>query len=119
MRNLEALRERFLRDGWPVQVGGIASNLARLARLPEHLAQREQVEDLLLESEYFIEWAVPRIPTESQEKLVELQILLALWRRAQPNPWADPLKKAQVRRQAQEWSDRVLEMSGLLSNPPA
>jgi hypothetical protein len=118
-KNLEALRERFQRDDWAVQLGNIASNLARLAKLPEHLAHRERVESLLLESEYFIEWAVPKAPMESQEKLVDLQLQLALWRHAQPAPWFDPLKRTQVRREAQEWSDRVMEMSGLLSSSQA
>lgn len=114
MRSFEVLRARYLRDSWPIQLGGIASNLARLARLPQSLSQTERVENLLLESEYFIEWSVPLVPKDSREKLVELQLQLALWRRAQPLPWHDPLNREEVRRKAKEWSDRVLEMSGLL-----
>ena len=47
-------------------------------------------------------------------ELVELQIQLALWQLRWTKIWADPEQRMEVAAQAQIWSDRILERSGLL-----
>ncbi len=111
MKNPEQFKERFQRDNWRVRLGGLASNLARLTDFVETPAHGHLVDTLLEESEHFIEWTAPEAPSEVQATLVELQIQLALWRRNLPN--------LAFGQEARAWSDRVLEMSGLLSNSPA
>jgi hypothetical protein len=54
---------------------------------------------------------------EKAADLVELQVQLARWQFGWSNIWADDGQRMNVAEQAKIWSDRVLEMSGLLSEP--
>lgn len=110
MRNPGLIKERYLQDDWRVRLGGLASNLARLADFAENPAHRQLVDTLLEESEHFIEWTAPDAPIEVQAKLVELQIQLALWRRKLPD--------TTFGQEARKGSTEILEMSGLLSALP-
>lgn len=114
MRDRTAIRERYLRDELPVRLGGLAANLARIKSFSDHPDHRDVVESLLDESKFFIEWIVPDAGLDLQEKLVELQIQLARWQRAWADIWADPVRRTAIAEQARAWSERVLEISGLL-----
>jgi hypothetical protein len=114
MRDYTTVRERYVRDALPVRLGGLAANLARVTSFSDHPDHRDVVERLLDESKFFIEWAAPEADLEVQAALVELQLQLARWQRVWADIWADPVRRADVAEQARVWSDRVLEMSGLL-----
>lgn len=114
MRNLTAIRERYLRDELPFRLGGLAADLARIKSFSDHPNHRDLVHNLLNESKFFIEWTVPNAGLETQAALVELQVQLARWERALAKIWTDPVQRATVAKQAGVWSKRVLEMSGLL-----
>jgi len=49
---------------------------------------------MLEESQYFIEWTAAEAPAEMAEELVNLQVLLALWRLAWPEAQNSPLHAA-------------------------
>ncbi|MBI4531564.1 MAG: hypothetical protein HY709_08570 [Candidatus Latescibacteria bacterium] len=114
MRNQEAIRERYLRDALPVQLGGLAANLARIASFLTLPDNRELVAGLLEESTFFIEWTAPDADLETQATLVELQIQLALahyrWLEHPPTPE----EQAKLAEQACAWSETSLALSGLL-----
>jgi hypothetical protein len=114
MRKQAAIRERYMHDELPVRLGGLAANLARVKSFSDHPGHRDVVESLLEESKFFIEWNVPGVELELQTALVELQLQLAKWQQAWSDIWADPAQRAAVAEQAHAWSERVLEMSGLL-----
>lgn len=114
MRHRQAIKERYLQDPLPIQLGGLAANLARIHSFADHPDHRDVVERLLEESKLFIEWAAPGAELEVQVRLVELQRLLAHWHLAWAKIWADPVQRAAAAEQAQDWSQQVLEMSGLL-----
>jgi hypothetical protein len=114
MKDQKSVRERYLRDELPVRLGGLAANLARIKSFSDHADHRDVVERLLEESKFFIEWTVPDAGLEVQAELVELQLQLARWQRQWETLWADPVQRAAAVGQAQEWSKRVLERSGLL-----
>jgi hypothetical protein len=114
MRDLTAIRERYLRDELPIRLGGLAANLARIKSFSDHPDHRDVIESLLNESKFFIEWTVPDAGLDTQAALVELQLQLARWQRAWADIWADPIQRATVAEQARVWSERVLAMSGLL-----
>jgi hypothetical protein len=114
MRNWAAIRERYLRDSLPIRLGGLAANLIRIKSFSDHPDHREVIENLLDESKFFIEWAAPEAEIDLQVELVALQLQLACWQRSWHDIWADPLRRAAVREQAQTWSERVLKKSGLL-----
>jgi len=114
MRDLTAVRERYLRDNMPVRLGGLAANLSRIGSFATHDAGCEAVESLINESKFFIEWTAAEAESNTAAELVELQIQLARWQRNWPEIWTNLSQRSKVAEQASVWSQRVLEMSGLL-----
>lgn len=114
MRDWSAIRERYLRDALPVRLGGLAANLARVSSFADHPDHCGVVERLLEESKFFIEWTALEAGISSQAKLVDLQIQLAHWQHLWKRIWDDPGRRAGIAEEAGAWSQRVLEMSGLL-----
>ena len=115
MKYSSALRQRYLRDPSPVRLGGLAANLARIESFSDHVEHRDAVRSLLEESKFLIEWAAPDVRLDLLAELVELQIQLARWQLNWIELWSDAERRMAVAAQAQVWSRRVLEMSGLLS----
>ena len=114
MKDWTVIQERYLRDALPVRLGGLAANLARVKSFSENPEHRDVVESLLEESKFFIEWTASNVEPDFQKELIELQLQLAQWQRIWSDIWEDSAQRENVTRQAQIWSKRVLEMSGLL-----
>lgn len=112
MNDAERLRARFLRDPVPRRLGALAADLARVASGAVRPAGAEAVARMLEESQLFIEWTAA--DTEVAAELVEIQVAVAVWRRAWPKAQQDGALRACLALQAQQWSDRVLAYSGLL-----
>jgi len=117
MKDWNALRERYLKDDLSARLGGLAANLARIKSLVQRGASSNTVEYLMRESKFFIEWTAMDAGIEKAADLVELQVQLARWQFGWSNIWEDDGQRMNVAEQAKIWSDRVLEMSGLLSEP--
>ena len=115
MRDWTAIRQRYLRDDVPIRLGGLAANLSRIKSFAVHEAGREAVESLIDESKFFIEWTAAQAESQTAAELVELQVLLARWQHNWSRIWADPAQRSQIAEQSSIWSNRVLNMSGLLS----
>jgi hypothetical protein len=115
MRDWTAIRERYLRDGLQIRLGGLAANLSRIKSFAAHEAGREAVESLIDESKFFIEWTAAQAESHTAAELVALQIELAQWQRNWAHIWADPAQRHQIAEQSGNWSKRVLEMSGLMN----
>jgi hypothetical protein len=115
MKDWTIIRERYLRDALPIRLGGIAANLARIKSFSNHAANYVVVESLLDESKFFIEWTALDAEVNVAAELVELQIQLARWQRSLARIWADPTQRMQIAEQSRFWSERVLDLSGLLS----
>ncbi|MCC7358505.1 MAG: hypothetical protein IT317_03460 [Anaerolineales bacterium] len=115
MENPELIRERYLRDGVPTRLGGLAANLRRIQAFTRQESGREIVASLLDESKHFIEWTAREAELETAAELVALQGQLARWQTQWPAIWPDPARRAALGEQARQWSDRVLELSGLLA----
>jgi len=113
MKDWMPIRERYMRDGLPVRLGGLAANLSRIKSFAGHDANREVVEGLIDESQHFIEWTAAEANVSTAVELVELQAQLARWQHNWANIWADPTQRHQMAEQSSAWSKRVLEMSGL------
>lgn len=114
-----AVRARYMRDGLPIRLGGLATNLMRIASVADHPANRQVVDSLLEESKFFIEWTAPDASLDKQAALVELQIRLAVWQLRWHPDSTDPAQRARLAQEARVWANRVLEMSGLLSEKGA
>jgi len=113
---MSAVRERYMQDGLPVRLGGLAANLMRIGSVADHPGNRLVVDSLLEESKFFIEWTAPDTSIDKQEALVELQIRLALWQLRWYPDSNDPAKRAHLVREVRAWATQVLEMSGLLGD---
>jgi len=113
VKNLEAIRFRYLKDDLSIRLGGLAANMARIASFSEHTANWNAVNRLLEESKFFIEWLVPDAPPELQEKLVDLQIQISVWhlKLLENNDNSGTRKK--MADQFRIWSNEVLSVSGL------
>lgn len=115
MRDWNALKERYLRDALPIRLGNLASNLARIKSRCQNQANRELVESLLKESKWFIEWTAKDFEVEIAAELVDLQVQLACWQYSWGRIWEDEEQRMKVAEQAKIWSEKVLNMSGLLA----
>ena len=114
MKNWNALKDRYLSDLLPNRLGGLSANLARIKTLTGKAISQNTIEYLIRESKFFIEWTAMDADIDITVELVELQIQLALWQLRWTKIWADQAQRMEVAAQAQIWSDRILERSGLL-----
>ena len=108
MRDLPSLKHRYESDSPAIQLGGLASNLTRIA----WHAQRNgrPAASLFRESKYFTEWAAPHCAPEQQALLAQVQLALALWEQG----WGGVLDPAQIAQEAQDDSARLLSSAGLV-----
>ena len=113
MINKERKRERFLWDPLPVRLAGLAADLARVASSARHPTGAESVAAMLEESQYFIEWTAVESALDVAAELVDIQRLIALWRKAWLETQQYPIQRTLLSVQAKKWSDQVLGYSGL------
>lgn len=114
---VQEIQERYMEDGLPIRLGGLAADLARVVSFSKNPGSAPVVASLLDESMYFVEWSAPDLlPGRLDEaaQLVDIQRGLAHWYLNWDEAQHDPAQRAQLAEQAQAWSDQVLKMSGLL-----
>ncbi|MBD2385434.1 hypothetical protein [Cylindrospermum sp. FACHB-282] len=114
-QNLDEKQAHFQRDNnIPNRLGHIAANLARI-RSFSHIAYKEAVTSIISETKWFIEWTAAEIEPLQAEELVNIQVQLAMWELSWDDIWVDEKVRTEVAEQSGVWSERVLDMSGLLS----
>ncbi len=114
MKNLEGRRKRYLRDPLPIRLGGLAANLGRISSLARGGISDTALEVMFEESLYFVEWTAADAEPEVAAALVDIQLLLALWRKAWPEAQQHKAQRTLLSVQARKWADQVLDYSGLL-----
>jgi hypothetical protein len=112
-QNLDKKQARFQNNNRPNRLGHIASNLARVRSFC-NIAHKEAVVTVIDETQWFIEWTAFVIKPEQAEELVNIQVQLSLWKSTWDDIWSNATLRAEVAQQADIWSQRVLNMSGLL-----
>jgi hypothetical protein len=111
MANWSAIEASFLRQSHPQQLGELASSLARLKSWSQKNASREIVPVLLEENLLYLRL----IQQQSYiAQLSQIQDLLIEWQRDWSSICTSPIEVANLASVAAAWSDRVLDMSGLL-----
>ncbi len=115
MKNLAEKRARYVSDSIPRRLGALAADLARVASSARRAEATESVALMLDESRYFIEWVAAETEPEVGAELVDIQIMLTLWRSAWPEAARHPNQRTLLSFQAKKWSDQVLDYSGLLN----
>jgi len=114
MKEIERIRERFLKDTSSVRLGNLAANLSRIVSFSQDSKNSKVVESLLEESKNFIEWMATDYELQVQSELIELQIKLALWHLQWHSILADSQKLSKVRNEIEKLSKRLINLSGLL-----
>ena len=113
--NLDEKKARFQNEDVPHRLGHVASNLARI-RSFFNSAYKKAVKVVIDETEWFIEWTAAEIEPEQAEELVSIQVQLARWQMNLDNIWLDEVHRAEIAKQAEIYSQKVLHMSGLLDS---
>ena len=106
MRDLERMRDRYLRDESPVRMGNLASSLLRLSNWVRMGQKDEAIIDLMREVAWFMEWNGDLASSE----LADMQREICRWRRIWPIEQARTILVFR----AHQMSNRVLELSGLV-----
>lgn len=113
-QKLDEKQARFQSENTSNRLGHIASNLARLRTFCT-TAYPEAVVMVADETICFIEWTAAEIEPEYAEELVNIQVQLARWKLKFDRLWSNESERKNMSKQANTWSQRVLDMSGLLS----
>lgn len=114
MKNLNDIRERYLKEPFNKRLGHLASDLARISALLGNSKNKEAVDDILEESKFFIEWTVSEAPSDVQTLLSEMQIKLAQLHFHLLHQKENPTEIDHLKRITKTWSEQLLEISGLL-----
>ena len=104
-----------MQDDLATRLGGLAANLSRISSFSDDIRHRKQVEDLISESKYFIEWTTSHAKITDQEQLVALQLELARWLLRLEREWENESVRGELAESARTRSDEILQMSGLLA----
>jgi hypothetical protein len=114
MIDKEQKRERFLRDPIPRRLGGLAATLGRISSSARRLTDPAVVQGMLEEAKYYIEWTAADTEPETAAELVSMQTLITLWEKVWESAFQNKTQRALLSIQAKQWSDRALDLSGLL-----
>ncbi|WP_026736123.1 hypothetical protein [Fischerella sp. PCC 9605] len=109
MPNWNAIEASFLNQPYPQQLGELAATLARLKSWSQKNASREIVPVLLAESLLYVNLLQKQSHVNNVE-LTQLQELLQGW----VNQGDKLTEVANLASISATWSERVLDMSGLL-----
>jgi hypothetical protein len=114
MKNMEKLRERFLRDSLPRRLGGLAATLGRVSSSARNSTDPAIVSNLLDEAKHLIEWTAADTEPETAAELVQMQTMITLWQRTWNEASQNPKQRILLSVQAKGWSDKAVDFSGLV-----
>jgi hypothetical protein len=117
-QKLDEKQARFQSFTTSTRLGDIASNLSRIRSFVQ-VAHKEAVVSVISETTWFIEWTAAEIDPELAEELVNIQVQLAGWELSWDSIWNNETAISEVVEQSHIWSERVSDMSGLLSESVA
>jgi hypothetical protein len=106
MKDLKRMRERFIRDGSPVRMGNLASDLLRLGKWIQTGHNDEAIVDLMRQIAWLMEWSGDLASAE----IADMQREICRWRRV----WPVERVRHILALRAFQMSNRILEWSGLL-----
>lgn len=115
MRNWNKTKERYLKFDLPHQLGHIASTLGRISSQIRLDISLDGLLATIQEGKHFVEWTTPNFDAEIRDELVELKQLLDGWYHQPLILGSDCDTRSTIAEQAQSWSVRILNYSGLLS----
>ena len=115
MKNREALKERILREPMPNRFGELAAALARFATVSAKYPERPDiVVQLLNEPLCYAECLATDSAVPLQAELSEMYSRLVEWERDWQQINANEIQRRTVIKQVREWSEQMLDASGLV-----
>ncbi len=107
----DILKAQYLQANQETQLDSLVLNLTRIQLLARSGTDESVAHHLVRESQFFIEWAVPRIDLETDvtfaTELVDLQRLLSRWKLNWSELWVSEPKRQEIATLAQQWCDRI------------
>jgi hypothetical protein len=98
MKDIEAMKERFLQEDVSVRLGELAVNLSRTKSRCQNDANRDVVKSLIRDSMYLIEWTAPEMDIDTAAQLVDKARALSRWKLNWESIWFDTTQRTQVAR---------------------
>lgn len=114
MRDEAVLKKRYLRDAIPIRLGNMASSVKRLGYFILLNKYDETVLQLIQECRLFSLWTFPEVNLETKTELDALQGDLKTWENNFQTSNGDELWRAEIASACERWSNRLLDLSGLL-----
>jgi len=108
--------DTFIKESPARQLGALAATLGRIASSAEKTARTKAIIPMLDECLQFIEWTLSSQPDKAERELVEISVMLKLWRDSWEYAQANELLRALLSVQSKKWSEQILESSGLLNS---
>ncbi|AUT03660.1 hypothetical protein CLI64_26515 [Nostoc sp. CENA543] len=115
MPNWSAIEASFVNQTHAQQLGELAACLARLNSWLEKSANRDLVPLLIEESLVYLSLIKQKNEINNFE-FNELQNSLQTWKQEWLNIWDKPKETAHIRVTVSNWSQQILDMSGLLTS---
>jgi hypothetical protein len=109
--SLETLKTQYLQQDISTQLRELVQKLVQIKALAQASTEEQRVQDLIRESQFFIEWIVPALNLDTElelaTELIELQRQLSRWKLNWSALWSNPAERLQIAKDVQEWSDRL------------
>lgn len=107
--------DTFLKETPARQMGALATTLGRIASSAEKTARAKAIVPMLDECLQFIEWTLSQQPESAGRELLDLKMMLKLWRDGWELAQANEYLRTLLSIQAKKWSEQTLAYSGLLT----
>jgi len=118
MTDFTLQQQSFAKNDIPTRLHQLAENLSQIKKLYVEGSHQESILNLAKESRYFIEWTVPDmvlLDIDQAAELVDLGRVLTRWLFNWEKIWSDSTEKTKAIQQAEDWFERVLEISQIQS----
>lgn len=115
MKKSEARKLAFQRLPKSHQLGELASALATFASFATQILDRpDRTQYLFNEPLCYAEWLIPEVNTQLQAEITEIHTCLQSWQGDWLQINANDIQRRTVIKQVREWSERMLDASGLV-----
>ena len=118
--NWEKLKARYETASPVVQMDSLGMNLVRLQTLAESGIEESVAQHLVRESQFFIEWSVPKLSLETNmalvQELLSLQRQLSRWKLNWSSLWGNPVERQQMAETAQHWYEHLQGYSSAMAS---
>lgn len=111
IKNIDQIKERYLKEPLNMRIGHLASDLNRIATFSD----RNAIKDIIEESKFFIEWTATYVSFDIQALLSGIQSKLALCGRHITEERDSYEEIKDLKEKAKIWSGKLLELSGILA----